>query len=57
MSPRMQPHLLRFIEDGLVLRIGASAPRRVNVRLIAATNADLGERVRDGTFRADLFYA
>jgi transcriptional regulator with PAS, ATPase and Fis domain len=56
MSPRMQPHLLRFLEDGLLLRIGASAPRRVNVRLIAATNADLGEGVRDGTFRADLFY-
>lgn len=52
----LQVKLLKFLEAGEVWPVGAAKPRRVNVRVIAATNADLGEMVADGTFRRDLFY-
>jgi len=52
----VQPKLLRFLEAGEVHPIGETQPARVDVRVIAATNADLDILVRDGRFRADLFY-
>jgi transcriptional regulator with GAF, ATPase, and Fis domain len=52
----MQVKLLRVLQEGVIERVGAAAPVRVDVRLIAATNSDLEERVRAGRFRLDLFY-
>jgi hydrogenase-4 transcriptional activator len=52
----VQPKLLRFLEAGEVHPIGETQPARVDVRVIAATNADLDNLVRDGRFREDLFY-
>ncbi|MGL5700483.1 MAG: phage shock protein operon transcriptional activator [Kluyvera sp.] len=50
----VQEKLLRVIEYGELERVGGSQPLQVNVRLVCATNADLPQRVADGTFRADL---
>jgi DNA-binding NtrC family response regulator len=52
----VQPKLLRFLEQGEVLPVGDPLPQRVDVRVVAATNADLEQRVSDGKFREDLFY-
>jgi hydrogenase-4 transcriptional activator len=52
----VQPKLLRFLEQGEILPIGETRPTRVDVRVVAATNADLEQRVADGKFREDLFY-
>jgi len=52
----LQANLLRVVEDGLVTPLGGSAPRAVNVRLIAATNVDLASAVEMHKFRDDLFY-
>ncbi|MEN5299496.1 sigma 54-interacting transcriptional regulator [Brucella sp. TWI559] len=52
----LQPHLLRVLEAGEVYRIGENHPRKVKLRLIAATNRDLRAEVEAGRFRADLFY-
>ena len=51
-----QPKLLRLLENYEVQPLGAARPVTVDVRVIAATNADLSERVRDGRFREDLFF-
>lgn len=56
LDPLMQVKLLRFLEDGSFRRVGSVKDRRVNVRIIAATNKDLDSAVRTGKFRADLFY-
>jgi len=52
----VQPKLLRFLEQGEIMPIGDSRPQRVDVRVIAATNADLEQRVAEGRFREDLYY-
>lgn len=51
-----QPKLLRVLEDGEFERLGSSRTQRVDVRLIAATNADLSREVEEGRFRRDLLY-
>jgi predicted ATP-dependent protease len=51
-----QPKLLRFLENGEVTALGEQRPRRVDVRVLAATHRDLDRLVRDGRFREDLFY-
>jgi two-component system, NtrC family, response regulator HupR/HoxA len=55
-SPTMQVKLLRVLQEGTFLPVGAVEPRRVNVRVIAATNKNLKEMVEAGTFREDLYY-
>ncbi len=57
MSLRMQALLLRFLETGELQRVGADrVTKRVDVRIIAATNRDLSQRIESGEFRADLYY-
>ena len=56
LSPAVQAKLLRALESREVERVGGRKPIAVDIRLVAATNEDLGARVRTGTFREDLFY-
>jgi len=56
MPPKMQAKLLRVLENGEVVRVGSNEPRRVNVRIISATNTDLDERVSNKEFRGDLYF-
>ncbi|MFN2515319.1 MAG: sigma-54 interaction domain-containing protein [Pyrinomonadaceae bacterium] len=52
----LQPKLLRFLQEGEIHTLGDQAPRKVNIRVIAATHKDLEELVREKLFREDLFY-
>ena len=52
----LQVKFLRVLENGEFIRVGSSTPRKVDVRVIAATNKDLESEVRRGNFRSDLFY-
>ena len=52
----VQPKLLRFLQEGEVQPIGEKKPIKVDVRIIAATNMPLEEKVADGSFREDLYY-
>ncbi|RLW67097.1 MAG: sigma-54-dependent Fis family transcriptional regulator [gamma proteobacterium symbiont of Stewartia floridana] len=56
LSPAAQAKLLRVLQEGEFERIGDSRTRKVNVRLVAATNVDLQQAVDAGKFRADLYY-
>jgi len=55
-SPRMQLRLLRFLQEQTFTPVGQDTPIQVDVRVIAATNVDLQEKVRSGRFREDLYY-
>ena len=52
----VQPKLLRFLEQSEFMPVGETRPQRVDVRVLAATNADLEQRVAEGKFREDLYY-
>jgi len=52
----VQPKLLRFLQEGEIQPLGDKKPIKVDVRIIAATNMPLEEKVADGTFREDLYY-
>jgi len=56
MKPSLQPKLLRFLETRTFTQVGGTKEIQVDVRVIAATNRDLTELVRQGTFRDDLYY-
>ncbi|MCL2341034.1 MAG: sigma 54-interacting transcriptional regulator [Proteobacteria bacterium] len=55
-SPRMQVALLRVLQNGEIIRVGGTEPVRINVRVIAATNVDLTQAVKEKRFRLDLYY-
>ena len=56
MPRTMQAKLLRVLESGEVVRVGANEPKTVDIRLISATNQPLEQMVKDGTFREDLYF-
>jgi len=56
MPAELQTRLLRVLADGEFYPVGAHTPKKVDVRIIAATHQDLEQRVRDGQFREDLFH-
>jgi two-component system, NtrC family, response regulator AtoC len=55
-GPNLQARLLRALQEGTIRRVGANDPINVDVRIVAATNRDMDAAVKQGTFRADLYY-
>ena len=55
-SPAMQVKLLRVLQEGTFIPVGGTEQRKVDVRIVAATNKNLTQMVKDGSFREDLFY-
>lgn len=56
MPLNLQPKLLRALQEREIVRVGASKPIKIDVRIICATNANLEAKVKNGEFREDLFY-
>lgn len=56
MPMELQPKLLRILEEGYVTRIGGNKPRKIDVRIISATNKDIRELINQNKFRKDLYY-
>jgi two-component system, NtrC family, response regulator AtoC len=56
LDPALQAKLLQLLQDGQFCRIGAQEERRVEIRVVCATNRQLEKEIRSGTFRQDLFY-
>src|SRR5207247_1994958 len=56
MPPLLQSRLLRVLQEKEVRRVGDNTPVAVNVRVLAATNEPLEKRIKEGTFREDLYY-
>ena len=56
MSPSLQSKILRVLESGEIERVGGAETIRVDVRIISATNQDLEQKIKDGTFRQDLYH-
>lgn len=56
MSPSMQVKLLRVLQEGTILPVGSTSPKKVDVRVVTATNKDLRAMVENGEFREDLYY-
>ncbi|MCK5913864.1 MAG: sigma 54-interacting transcriptional regulator, partial [Desulfuromusa sp.] len=56
LPPASQVKLLRFMEDGLITRLGSTQNRQIDVRILAATNRDLQQMLKQGQFRTDLYY-
>lgn len=55
-TPRMQLRLLRFLQEKTFTPVGQNTPIKVDVRIIAATNANFSQKIKDGSFREDLYY-
>lgn len=55
-SPKMQTRLLRVLQEKVIERVGDTRPIKVDIRVVAATNQDLVNKIKNGDFREDLFY-
>lgn len=55
-NPGVQAKLLRVLQEKEIVRVGGTKSKQINVRVIAATNANLEQRITEGTFREDLYY-
>ena len=56
MTPATQVRLLRALQEREVIPVGSTEVRQVDVRILAATNSDLNEKIRRGSFRSDVYY-
>ena len=56
MSPSLQSKILRVLESGEIERVGGAETIQIDVRIISATNQNLEQKIKDGTFRQDLLH-